>query len=74
LVLAPNIMNDKIEELFKDLDKLIENMENGVPLERSEELDKLAKLAVEAKENDTRTEEEIIDGVEFIMNTKFGGP
>ncbi len=68
-------MNDKIEELFKDLDKLIENMENGVPLERSEELDKLAKLAVEAKENDTRTEEEIIaDGVEFIMNTKFGGP
>lgn len=68
-------MNDILKRLFEDLDKIIEDMENGVPLERSEELNRLAKLAVEAKENDTRTEEEIIaDGVEFIMNTKFGGP
>lgn len=69
------MMNDILKRLFEDLDQIIEDMENGVPLERSEELNRLAKLAVEAKENDTRTEEEIIaDGVEFIMNTKFGGP
>lgn len=68
-------MNNILEKLFKDLDKLIEDMNNGIPLERSEEINRLAKLAVEAKKNDTRTEEEIIaDGVAFIMNTKFGGP
>lgn len=68
-------MNELLEKLFKDLDKSIEDMNNGIPLERDEEIDRLAKLAVEAKENDTRTEEEIIaDGVAFIMNTKFGGP
>ena len=63
-----------LNRLFADLGKLIDDMEKGIPLERSEELDELAKLAVEAKHNDTRTEDEIIaDGVAFIMDTRFGG-
>ena len=63
-----------LNRLFADLGKLIDDMEKGIPLERSEELDELAKMAVEAKYNDTRTEDEIIaDGVAFIMDTRFGG-
>ena len=66
---------DKIlDRLFADLDRCIKDMQAGIPLERSPELDELAKLAVQAKENDTRTEDEIIaDGVAFIMDTRFGG-
>ena len=64
-----------LDRLFADLGKLIDDMEKGIPLERSPELDEAARLAVEAKYNDTRTEDEIIaDGVAFIMDTRFGGP
>lgn len=63
-----------IEQQFAELDKMIDNMQKGIPLERNEEIDRLAKLAVEAKDNDTRTEEEIIaSGVAFIMDTRLGG-
>ncbi len=67
---------DKIlNRLFADLDKCINDMQAGIPLDRGPEMDALAKLAVQAKENDTRTEDEIIaDGVAFIMDTRFGGP
>lgn len=67
-------MTQNIDKMFEGLDKAIEDMQNGIPLERDEEIDRLAKLAVEAKDNDTRTEEEIIaDGVAFIMDTRLGG-
>lgn len=63
-----------IEQQFAELDKMIDDMQKGIPLERNEEFDRLVKLAVEAKDNDTRTEEEIIaDGVAFIMDTRLGG-
>lgn len=63
-----------IEQQFAELDKMIDDMQKGIPLERNEEIDRLVKLAVEAKDNDTRTEEEIIaDGVAFIMDTRLGG-
>lgn len=66
--------NKFIDEQFAKIDQMIEDMKNDIPLERSPEIDRLAKLAVEAKENDTRTEEEIIaDGVAFIMDTRLGG-
>lgn len=67
-------MTQDIDKAFEGLKKAIDDMQKGIPLERNEEIDSLAKLAVEVKDNDTRTEEEIIaDGVAFIMDTRLGG-
>lgn len=58
-----------------DLDKLLDQLAEGVALESTPEFEELAKKAVEARKNDTRTDQEIIeDGIDFIMNTDFGGP
>jgi len=49
-------------------------MKSDIPLERSDEINELARRAVQVKENDTRTEDEIIaDGAAFIMDTRLGG-
>lgn len=67
-------MTQDIDKMFEGFDKMIDDMQKGIPLERDDEINRLAKLAVETMKNDTRTEEEIIaDGVMFIMDTRLGG-
>lgn len=78
---------DELDAIHNRLEKLYEDMAAGRPLERSEELNRLAQRVVDRMAEDKRRyeaaspaeraridEERIRAGVAFIMDERMGGP